>query len=126
MNLLSNAVKFTKDGEIIVVAQLKETTEDTFLTCSIIDTGIGIKADKQASLFDSFTQADTSTTRQYGGTGLGLAIVKQLCQLLEGEISVTSSFGEGSTFSFFSKSETTVKQGARFTESFNQGNISLL
>lgn len=100
MNLLSNAVKFTKDGEIIVVAQLKETTEDTFLTCSIIDTGIGIKADKQASLFDSFTQADTSTTRQYGGTGLGLAIVKQLCQLLEGEISVTSSFGEGSTFSF--------------------------
>ncbi|HEA17467.1 MAG TPA: response regulator [Pseudoalteromonas prydzensis] len=99
-NLLGNAVKFTHDGEIIVIADLKNTTDGTFLNCSIIDTGIGIKADKQASLFDSFTQADTSTTRQYGGTGLGLAIVKQLCNLMNGEINVTSVYGQGSTFTF--------------------------
>ena len=99
-NLLGNAVKFTHDGEIIVIAELKNTTDGTFLECSIIDTGIGIKADKQASLFDSFTQADTSTTRQYGGTGLGLAIVKQLCNLMNGEVSVTSVYGQGSTFTF--------------------------
>lgn len=99
-NLLGNAIKFTQNGEIIVVAQLAETTDGTFLNCSIIDSGIGIKAEKQLSLFDSFTQADTSTTRQYGGTGLGLAIVKQLCDLMNGEISFTSSYGEGSTFTF--------------------------
>lgn len=99
-NLLGNAVKFTHNGEIIVSANLKNTTNGTFLDCSIIDTGIGIKADKQASLFDSFTQADTSTTRQYGGTGLGLAIVKQLCNLMDGEINVTSVYGQGSTFTF--------------------------
>ena len=99
-NLLGNAVKFTHDGEIIVIADLNNTTDGTFLNCSIIDTGIGIKADKQAALFDSFTQADTSTTRQYGGTGLGLAIVKQLCNLMNGEVNVTSVYGEGSTFTF--------------------------
>ena len=99
-NLLGNAVKFTQNGEIIVIAELKNTTDGTFLDCSIIDTGIGIKADKQASLFDSFTQADTSTTRQYGGTGLGLAIVKQLCNLMNGEVNVTSVYGQGSTFTF--------------------------
>ncbi|NMR24559.1 response regulator [Pseudoalteromonas sp. NEC-BIFX-2020_015] len=99
-NLLGNAVKFTTDGEIIVIADLKDTTDGTFLHCSIIDTGIGIKLNKQATLFDSFTQADTSTTRQYGGTGLGLAIVKQLCQLMDGEINVTSVHGQGSTFTF--------------------------
>ncbi len=99
-NLLGNAVKFTKDGEIIVIADLTDSTEGTFLNCSIVDTGIGISADKQAALFDSFTQADTSTTRQYGGTGLGLAIVKQLCHLMDGEINVTSVLGQGSTFTF--------------------------
>lgn len=99
-NLLGNAIKFTKDGEIMVIAELKNTTDGTFLHCSIVDTGIGIEADKQAALFDSFTQADTSTTRQYGGTGLGLAIVKQLCHLLQGDVNVTSVFGQGSTFTF--------------------------
>ncbi|MCP4584924.1 ATP-binding protein [Pseudoalteromonas sp.] len=99
-NLVSNAVKFTKDGEIIVIAKLETSDEELFLNCSVIDSGVGIKPEKQATLFDSFTQADASTTRQYGGTGLGLAIVKQLCQLMEGDVSVISSYGEGSTFNF--------------------------
>ncbi len=99
-NLISNAVKFTFDGKIVITATLTETTEGTFLECSIIDTGIGIATDKLDSLFDSFTQADASTTRQYGGTGLGLAIVQQLCELMHGEVSVTSMVNAGSTFSF--------------------------
>ncbi|XQF92867.1 ATP-binding protein [Pseudoalteromonas espejiana] len=99
-NLIGNAVKFTLDGQILVTAQIDETTDGSFLLCSIIDTGIGIDAQKQQTLFDSFTQADTSTTRQFGGTGLGLAIVKQLCELMEGEVNVTSMLNEGSTFSF--------------------------
>ena len=99
-NLVSNAVKFTKDGEIIVIAKLETSNEELFLNCSVIDSGVGIKPEKQATLFDSFTQADASTTRQYGGTGLGLAIVKQLCQLMAGDVSVVSSYGEGSTFNF--------------------------
>ena len=99
-NLLGNATKFTHDGEIVLVAEVKSSSEGTFLHCAIIDTGIGIKADKQATLFDSFTQADASTTRQFGGTGLGLAIVKQLCELMDGGVNVTSVHGQGSTFSF--------------------------
>ncbi|MGO2010455.1 ATP-binding protein [Pseudoalteromonas sp.] len=99
-NLLGNAAKFTQDGEVIVTAEVKDSFEGTFLRCAIIDTGIGIKANKQDTLFDSFTQADTSTTRQFGGTGLGLAIVKQLCELMGGEVSATSVYGQGSTFSF--------------------------
>ncbi len=99
-NLVSNAVKFTKNGKIIIIAKLEKLDDEHFLNCSIIDTGVGIKPEKQATLFDSFTQADTSTTRQYGGTGLGLAIVKQLCNLMKGDVSVVSSYGEGSTFNF--------------------------
>ena len=99
-NLIGNAVKFTIDGEVVITARIDETTDGSFLQCSIIDTGIGIDPKKQASLFDSFTQADASTTRQFGGTGLGLAIVKQLCELMNGEVSVNSMQGEGSTFSF--------------------------
>ncbi len=99
-NLLGNAVKFTKEGEIIVIASIEESGNKHFFKCSVIDSGVGIKADKQATLFDSFTQADASTTRQYGGTGLGLAIVKQLCQLMDGDVRVVSAYGEGSTFDF--------------------------
>ncbi|GAA58779.1 hypothetical protein P20652_0636 [Pseudoalteromonas sp. BSi20652] len=99
-NLIGNAVKFTINGEVIITARIDETTDGSFLQCSVIDTGIGIDSKKQALLFDSFTQADTSTTRQFGGTGLGLAIVKQLCELMNGEVSVNSVPEEGSTFSF--------------------------
>ena len=89
-NLVGNAVKFTQEGEIIVKAQ------------PILDDSgnIGIPADKCSTLFDAFTQVDVSTTREYGGTGLGLSIVKQLCELMEGSISVSSVLGQGSRFSF--------------------------
>ena len=100
-NLVGNAVKFTQKGEIIVKAQtILDGSGNITLTVSIIDTGIGIPADKCSTLFDAFTQVDVSTTREYGGTGLGLSIVKQLCELMEGSISVSSVPGQGSKFSF--------------------------
>lgn len=101
-NLLSNAIKFTEQGEIVIRARLEEgQTEHQKLICSVSDSGIGIPAHKVASLFESFTQVDASTTRQYGGTGLGLAIVKQLCVLMGGDIKVTSEVDVGSTFEFY-------------------------
>lgn len=98
-NLLSNAIKFTQKGEVILKATLsKESHENLHLICEVSDTGIGIPAGKLESIFDSFTQVDASTTRQYGGTGLGLAIARKLCQLMGGDISATSELGKGSTF----------------------------
>ncbi len=99
-NLVSNAIKFTHAGEIVVRAALVTGDEaDYRLECSVSDTGIGIAKQKQRKLFEAFTQVDASTTRQYGGTGLGLSIVKQLCQLMGGDIEVSSS-ETGSIFSF--------------------------
>lgn len=103
-NLVGNAIKFTHQGEIIIRAYLlttKEESSDHYLfKCSVTDSGIGINPDEIGKLFGSFTQLDASTTRKYGGTGLGLAIVKQLCQLMYGDIKVTSDFGQGSCFEF--------------------------
>ncbi len=100
-NLVSNAIKFTEQGSITIRAKLiPEEGERLSFECSVIDTGIGIPADKASRLFESFTQVDASTTRKYGGTGLGLAIVKQLCDLMGGVIGVDSKPGEGSNFSF--------------------------
>lgn len=96
LNLLSNAVKFTSTGEIGLEAAWK----DGRLRVSVIDSGIGIAADKVATLFDRFTQADASTTRLYGGTGLGLAISQRLVRLMGGELGVNSRPGLGSTFWF--------------------------
>ncbi|NJL87187.1 MAG: response regulator [Leptolyngbyaceae cyanobacterium SM1_1_3] len=109
MNLLSNAVKFTEQGEIVVrvaAGELPQTeqpaTGNTFceLHFTVTDTGIGIPADKQSGLFNSFTQVDASTTRRYGGTGLGLAISKRLCEMMGGQIWVESKAGQGATFHF--------------------------
>lgn len=99
-NIVGNSVKFTKEGYILIKAKLKVLEDNKArLIIDIVDTGIGIPKGKIDTLFDSFTQVDASTTRQYGGTGLGLAIVKKLSNLMDGDIKVTSVFGEGSKFS---------------------------
>ena len=100
-NLLSNAVKFTHRGEVAVRVELLERDEAGAKLCfEVSDTGIGIPKGKLDTLFESFAQADTSTTRRYGGTGLGLAISRQLVQLMGGEIRAESGAGRGSRFSF--------------------------
>jgi signal transduction histidine kinase/CheY-like chemotaxis protein len=101
INLIGNAVKFTSEGQIVLeISRDPESTEPGDLRLAISDTGIGIPASKLNTIFASFTQADSSTTRQYGGTGLGLAIVKRLVGLMGGRIWVESVVNEGSTFYF--------------------------
>ena len=100
-NLVSNAIKFTERGKVSVEVKCLPIQADRQpLRFSVTDTGIGIPRDKQAGLFESFTQVDASTTRKYGGTGLGLAIVKRLVELMDGGIEVHSKPGEGSRFDF--------------------------
>ncbi len=101
VNLLSNAIKFTEEGEVILrVETLEESGDEYILQFSITDTGIGIPKEKQALIFEKFTQADTSTTRRFGGTGLGLSICRHLISKMNGELNVDSEVGEGSTFRF--------------------------
>lgn len=104
INLCSNAVKFTEQGEIKVSAYLSTLTKNkAILKFSVEDTGCGIPTDKQNSLFDSFFQADLSTTRTHGGTGLGLAICKELVTMMNGEIGLKSEANQGSNFFFFAE-----------------------
>ncbi|WP_241971868.1 response regulator [Aliidiomarina taiwanensis] len=99
INLVSNAVKFTDEGEINITCTLLEQTDDTiFFRISVTDTGIGMSEEQRANLFQAFTQADSSTTRKFGGTGLGLAISRRLIHLMQGDMGMTSSLGQGSTF----------------------------
>ncbi len=101
VNLVNNAIKFTEHGEVRIDISLREQGEkDVVLLCKVKDTGIGLHAEQLPLLFQSFQQADSSTTRQYGGTGLGLAICKQLATLMQGEVGVQSVLGQGSTFWF--------------------------
>jgi len=99
VNLMSNAIKFTETGEVVLTVERERRDDDTEIVhFAVSDTGIGIPLDKQGSIFDSFSQADTSTTRRFGGTGLGLTISSQLTQIMGGRIWVESEPGVGSTF----------------------------
>jgi len=100
-NLVGNAIKFTDQGHVLINVECQiQTLETGCMSIQIEDTGIGIPTEKQDLIFDTFTQADTSTTRRFGGTGLGLAISKQLVNMMNGELSVISQQSKGSTFTF--------------------------
>jgi CheY-like chemotaxis protein len=113
LNLLSNAMKFTPSGTIHVslTAELQQA-DQVRLNFEVIDSGIGMDAAALGRLFQSFSQADSSTTRRFGGTGLGLAISKRLILLMGGDIAVRSEVGKGSRFSFFLETQTTPQTPA--------------
>lgn len=98
LNLIGNAIKFTKKGNVTIRVKQVKQSDSEYLIFSITDTGVGIEKEKLTEVFESFQQADSSTTRNFGGTGLGLSISKRLCQLLKGDINVTSVVGQGSEF----------------------------
>jgi len=112
-NLLGNAIKFTDRGEIVLSAHMdRQDGESVSLRFEVRDTGIGIPPELQSSIFDSFTQADESSSRRFGGTGLGLPISKQLAELMGGGIGVESSPGHGTTFWFTARFERVTSRGA--------------
>jgi PAS domain S-box-containing protein len=101
LNLLSNAIKFTSNGEVTIASTTENRDDETVEVCfNVRDTGIGVAEDRLETIFDPFSQADSSTTRKFGGTGLGLSISKRLSRLLRGDLTATSQTGEGSCFSF--------------------------
>lgn len=106
-NLVGNALKFTERGEVFVhISMVTEGDSQVELRCEVRDTGIGMTHEACSRVFESFTQADGSTTRHYGGTGLGLAISRRLAEMMGGEIGVVSDLGAGSTFWFTAQLET--------------------
>ncbi len=121
-NLLSNAIKFTIDGAVILHVDVLDSGDGSRLKVVVEDTGRGIPADRLESIFQPFTQADNSTTREFGGTGLGLAITRQLVTMMGGEISVESEVGKGSKFTVLTRLEgksaapSLVEEGVGFDE----------
>ncbi|MFA5181549.1 MAG: response regulator [Syntrophales bacterium] len=115
VNYSNNAVKFTETGEIVISVQVAEETDDEVLMrFAVRDTGIGLTAEQIGKLFQSFQQADTSTSRKYGGTGLGLAISKKLAELMGGGVGVESVYGRGSTFWFTARLGKGVAKARKF------------
>jgi PAS domain S-box-containing protein len=119
VNLVGNAIKFTESGEVGIRASIMSArSPEVVLALQVTDTGIGISEEQQQRLFDSFEQAESSTTRRYGGTGLGLTICRRLVEVMGGEIRITSTPGEGSCFEFsvhLSYPEQEEKEGQRAT-----------
>jgi len=119
VNLVGNAIKFTSEGEVALVVRALETAgENRLLQFTVSDTGIGIPLEKQKSIFEAFTQADTSTTRKYGGTGLGLTISTRFVEMMGGKIWVESEPGLGTRFHF------TARLGAADAQAFRIGTIA--
>jgi two-component system sensor histidine kinase/response regulator len=115
VNYSNNAVKFTEKGEIVIGIRVEEETEENVLMrFSVRDTGIGLTEEQIGKLFQSFQQADTSTSRKYGGTGLGLAISKKLANLMGGDVGVESEYGKGSTFWFTARLGKGVAKARKF------------
>ena len=118
-NLIGNAIKFTNEGEVALKVQIQSADGDScILHFTVSDTGIGVPAEKQLVIFDPFSQADTSTTRNYGGTGLGLTISSRLVGMLGGKIWIESEVGKGSHFHF------TIRLGVADTKAIEVGTIA--
>ncbi|MEL6842764.1 MAG: ATP-binding protein, partial [Bacteroidota bacterium] len=125
-NLMGNAVKFTNEGQVEL--QIKQTPEGK-IRFAVQDTGIGIPKDKQAHIFEAFSQSSTDTTRKFGGTGLGLTISRKLVALMGGSLSLSSELGQGSCFYFeldlpVSKASTNELDQSQFTDSLNFGSLA--
>lgn len=126
-NLVNNAIKFTHVGEIIICAKLTSRDDHNLrFSCSISDTGVGIPEEKISTIFDSFSQADASTTRKFGGTGLGLTIVKVLCSLMGGNIKVDSASGKGACFNFEIAMQTAQKDAGVYASHNTLENYAIL
>ncbi|WP_319522814.1 response regulator [uncultured Desulfosarcina sp.] len=126
-NLAGNALKFTEKGEIAIRAHtVEEGSNRALIHFEVADTGIGIPVEQQSSIFDSFTQANGSTTRQYGGTGLGTTIAKQLVEMMGGEIGLISTPDDGSTFWFTAEFEKAPQRPARAAESATLSGLKVM
>ncbi|MFP4375322.1 MAG: PAS domain S-box protein [Spirochaetaceae bacterium] len=125
-NLLSNAVKFTEEGEIELAVRMTEAgTDRKAVRISVRDTGIGISPQNRQAVFDVFSQVDASSTRRYGGTGLGLAISNRLLEMMDSDLELESTPGEGSTFSFLLPL-TVVEPASAFTDRFESIDTALI
>jgi PAS domain S-box-containing protein len=120
LNLISNAAKFTDNGEITLTIRTEQIEAHEWTVVSVADTGIGVAEDKLETLFDEFSQADASTTRQYGGTGLGLAITRRFCRMMGGDVTVSSVEGKGSIFTIRIPSVLTAQSPAPARQSETQ------
>lgn len=123
-NLVSNAVKFTVSGGVTIKLNSVTTGRDCKLRIEVEDTGVGIPLDRQASIFKAFIQADSTITRRFGGTGLGLAIAKSLAQQMQGDLTLISAPGKGSTFLFEGQFEATFEQESAAHEAASESEIN--